>query len=74
MNRHKQWVYVPGFEKPQHITTGYVTGWVFTDSTLNVKCGKCRSDKGFLCETPKGEKAKYPHKERTSAFVALASR
>lgn len=46
-----------------------LTGWATSDAIIEVACPKCKSDKGFYCETPKGRKAAQNHTERGSAYI-----
>lgn len=55
---------------PRHIVGGPLTGWILSDANRQIKCSKCGSDPGYLCETPKGKKARYAHDERVSEWMA----
>jgi len=46
-----------------------LTGWATSDAKIEVACPKCKSDKGFYCETPKGRKAVQIHTERGKAYI-----
>jgi phage FluMu protein Com len=46
-----------------------LTGWATSDARIEVACPRCKSDKGFYCETPKGRKAAQNHTERGSAYI-----
>jgi hypothetical protein len=65
MNKHPYIGWTNDDPTPRHIIGGSLTGWQYTDANRQVKCPKCGSDPGYLCETPKGEKCATPHWQRT---------
>jgi hypothetical protein len=70
MNKYKAMGYrtgAPG-EPLEHIIGGTPTKWMNTNANRFAKCPKCGSDPGYLCQTPKGNKAQQPHIERLLAL------
>jgi len=45
-----------------------LTGWILSDAIIAQSCPKCKSDKGYYCQTPKGKKAKT-HTDRVAIFI-----
>jgi hypothetical protein len=64
MNRHPHMGWTQYDSTPRHTIGGQLTGWRYTDATRHVKCPKCGSDAGYVCETPKGRKSTSPHWQR----------
>lgn len=43
--------------------------WAFNIAVNEYSCPKCHAEKTFVCRTPSGTKAKYPHKERVGQLT-----
>ena len=46
-----------------------VTGWILTDAIIISDCPKCKSTKGYYCQTPSGKKSKSTHTERIEKYI-----
>jgi hypothetical protein len=65
MNKHKYKI------RGGHVPKGPLTGWIFSDAVLQIKCPRCKSTEGYCCERPKGRQAWPPHVERIRLFYKL---